>query len=145
MTCSLTVTLISEHQVGDCGNEWKYDLEVKVFNQGLKGEGKISVPKHTLVVDAVEKPSGRPGPLILSAGERTGELLVKVNLTATEIDQFVNDIGKTNMEFRLNCPDVGGASVTREVEISAGVREAPGIRNLNSIFTLKVRFDLVCE
>ncbi len=145
MTCSLTVTLISEHQVGDCGNEWKYDLEAKVFNQGLKGEGIISVPKHTLAVDALEKPFGLPEPMLLSAGECTGDLLVKVNLTATEVDQFVNDVGKTSMDFRLDCPDADGAAVTREVEISVGVREAPGIRNLNSIFTLKVRFDLVCE
>ncbi len=145
MTCSLTVTLISEHQMGDCGNEWKYDLEAKVFNQGLKGEGVISVPKHTLAVGALKKPFGLPAPLILSAGECTGDLLIKVKLTATEVDQFVNDVGKTSMEFRLDSPGANGGSVTRELEISAGVREAPGIRNLNSVFTLKVRFDLVCE
>ena len=145
MTCSLTMTLISEHQEGECGDDWKYDVAVKVFSEGLKGEGVISVPKHTLEVGVVEKPHGLPEPLIVFTGECKNELLVKMNLKATEVDLFMNDVGKASMEFKLLCPGSAGGSVTKEVEISAGVREAPVFLNRNSVFTVQVRFDLVCE
>lgn len=144
MTCSLTMTLISEHQEGECGDDWKYEVSVKVFNEGLKGEGVISVPKHTLEVGVVEKPHGLPEPLIVFTGECT-ELLVNMNLLATEVDLFMNDVGKASMEFKLECPGLAGGPVIKEVEISAGVREAPAFLNRDSVFTVKVRFDLVCE
>ncbi len=145
MTCSLTMTLISEHQEGECGDDWKYELGVKVFNQGLQGEGLFSVPKHTLQAGVVEKPHGLPEPLLVFAGECTGELLVKMHLEATEVDLFVNDVGKASMVFKLECPGSAGGSVTKEVEIAAGVREAPAFLNKDSVFTVQVRFDLVCE
>jgi len=46
MTCKAKMTLISEGQEGNCGEDWKYVLDAKVFNQGLKGQGSISVPYH---------------------------------------------------------------------------------------------------
>jgi hypothetical protein len=49
------------------------------------------------------------------------------------------------MEFKLECPGPAGGSATKEIEISAGVRESPGILNKNSVFTVQVRFDLVCD
>ena len=145
MTCSLTMTLISEHQEGECGDDWKYEVGVKVFDEGLKGEGLISVPKHTLVVGAWEKPHGLPEPLTVYTGDCSTELLVKLNLKATEVDLFMNDVGKASMEFKLECPGPLGGSVTKEVEIAAGVREAPAFLNKDSVFTVQVRFDLVRE
>ena len=68
-----------------------------------------------------------------------------MNLTATEVDLFINDVGKASLEFKLQCPGSTGGSVTKEIEISAGVREAPVFLNRNSVFTLQVRLDLVCE
>jgi len=145
MTCSLTMSLISEHQEGECGVDWKYEVGAKVFNDGLKGEGLFSVPKHTLGAGVMAKPHGLPKPLIVFAGECLTELLVKMNLTATEVDLFMNDVGKASMEFKLECPGPAGGMVTKEVEISAGVREVPDILNRDSVFTVQVRFDLVCE
>jgi hypothetical protein len=139
------MTLISEHQEGECGKDWKYEVGVKVFNQGLQGEGLISVPKHTLEAGAAEKPHGLPESLLVFAGECTGELLVKMHLEATEVDLFVNDVGQASMEFKLECPGPAGGSVTKEIEIAAGVREAPAFLNRDSVFTVQVRFDLVCE
>jgi hypothetical protein len=139
------MTLISEHQEGECGNDWKYEVGVKVFDAGLKGEGVISVPKHTLEVGSMEKPHGLPEPLIVYTGECSTELLVKLNLKATEVDLFMNDVGKASMEFKLECPGPSGGSVTKEVEIAAGVRETPVFLNRDSVFTVQVRFDLVCE
>jgi hypothetical protein len=139
------MTLISEHQEGECGDDWKYDVAVKVFNEGLKSEAVVSVPKHTLRVGVVEKPHGQPEPLTVFTGECLSELLVRMNLTATEVDLFVNDVGEASMEFKLACPGPLGGSVTKEVEISAGVREAPVFLNKDSVFTVQVRFDLVCE
>ena len=145
MTCSTTMTLISEHQEGKCGDDWKYDVDVKVFIEGLKGEGVISVPKHTLRSGTVEKPYGLPEPLIVFSGECSTEVLVKLNLKATEVDLFINDVGKASMDFKLECPGPPGGSITKEVELSAGVREAPAFLNRESVFTVEVRFDLVCE
>jgi len=143
MTCKLTMTLISESQEGNCGDDWKYDLEAKVFQGGLKGEAKISVPKHILESGAVREPFGSPEPMVLFDGDSDGELLVRMELTATEVDLFINDVGKASKDIKIEKPHPGGSKVTKEVDISAGVRESPGILNKNSVFTLRVRFTLI--
>ncbi len=88
MTCKLTMTLISEHQEGNCGNDWKYDLDAKVFHEGLKGEGRVSVPKHTL-----------------DAGRRQGTL----RLTRTPGDLF------RRMPDRIAGPDATDGDRSRPV------------------------------
>jgi hypothetical protein len=145
MTCKLTMTLLSEHQEGECGDDWKYEVAVKIFSEGLDSEGIITVPRHRLAVHAVQKPHGEPAPVTVFTGKCDHELLVKLHLKATEIDLFMNDVGRATMEFKLNCPRVAGGKISREYEISAGVREVPAFLNRNSVFTVQVRFDLVCE
>lgn len=145
MNCKLTMTLISESQEGNCGDDWKYDLEAKVFYEGLKGEGKVSVPKHLLESGAVKEPFGSPDPLDLFEGDCTGEVLVRLELTATEVDLFINDVGKASKDIKINAPAFGHKKVTKDVDIAAGVRESPGILNKNSVFTLRVRLSLVSD
>lgn len=145
MSCKLTMSLISESQEGNCGDDWKYDLDVKVFLQGLKGEGQFNVPKHTLPVGVVEPPHGSPEPQVIFEGDCTDEILVRMELTATEVDMFKNDVGKASKDVRMQCPGAGGDSVTKDVDIAAGVRESPGILNKNSVFTLRVRFTMTCS
>ena len=145
MTCKLIMTLLSESQEGNCGEDWKYELDVKVFNEGLKGEGIISVPKHTLDAGSTREPFGSPEPVTVFSGECLTELLIRLHLTATEVDLFINDVGKASMEFKMECLGPGAGSMTKEVEIAAGVRESPGILNKNSVFTAGVRFELVCD
>lgn len=142
MTCKLTMTLISEGQEGNCGDDWMYDLEAKVFSEGLKGETTVHVPKHTLDAGTVREPFGSPDPVVLFTGECNDEILIRMLLTATEVDMFVNDVGKASKDLRIECPGPGGHTITREVDIAAGVRESPGILNKNSVFTLRVRFQL---
>ena len=48
MGSTLTLRLISESQEGVIGDDWKYVLHAKVYNEGLTGEGSIDVKKHTL-------------------------------------------------------------------------------------------------
>ena len=119
MTCKMTMALLSEHQEGTCGDDWKYKIDAKVFGEGLKGQGEIAVPKHNLSAGAVERPHGLPEPQIIFTGECVAELLVRLNLTATEVDLFKNDVGTASMEFKLVCPGVVGGSVTKEIELSA--------------------------
>jgi hypothetical protein len=145
MTCKLTMTLISESQEGNCGDDWKYDLDVKVFSEGLKGESSISAPKHTLESGVVRAPHGEPEPVELFDGECPHELLVRMQLTATEVDLFINDVGKASKDIKIDCAGPSGHRLTKEVDIAAGVRESPGIFNKNSVFTLRVRFVLVCD
>jgi len=145
MTCKLTMTLISEHQEGQCGEDWKYDVEVQVFHEGLQGGGKISVPKHILEGGQVRMPHGTPEPLVVYSGECLTELLVRMQLTATEIDMFVNDVGKATKEVNIECPGPRGDKVTKEVDIVAEVHEAPAILNKTSMFTVRVRFTLTCD
>ena len=145
MTCKLTMMLISEHQVGECGEDWKYDLDAEVFHEGLKGEGRFSVPRHNLTSGPVREPYGAPEPVIIFTGECLTELLVKIQLTATEVDLFVNDVGKVNKELKIECPGPQGDKVTKEIDIAAAVKEAPAILNKNSVFTVRVRFTLTCD
>jgi hypothetical protein len=136
------MALISESQEGNCGDDWKYELEAKVFNEGLRGEGCISVPKHLLESGAVMEPFGDPEPVVLFEGDCDGELLIRMLLTATEVDMFINDVGKASKDITLDQPLPGKDRLTKEVDIAAGVRESPGILNKNSVFTLRVRFIL---
>lgn len=140
MTFKLTLSLVSESQEGDCGNDWMYELEAKAFCEGLKGNAIINVPKHTLEPGEVRQPHGSPDPVLLFEGECGDEVLVRLVLTATEVDMFINDVGKVSKDIRIEMPGPVNPRVTHEVEIAAGVRESPGIRNKNSVFTLRVRF-----
>lgn len=140
MTIKLTMSLVSESQEGDCGDDWMYELEAKVFCEGLKGDAVISVPKHTLEPGEVSKPYGLPDPVVLFEGECGDEVLVRLMLTATEVDMFINDVGKVSKDIRIEKPNPIKPSLTREVDIAAGVRESPGIRDKNSVFNLRVRF-----
>ena len=63
MACKVTMTLLTESQQGNIGDDWKYTLEAKVFNQGLKGKASISVPKHKLSSGATQEPPGPPAPV----------------------------------------------------------------------------------
>jgi len=139
------MTLISEYQEGECGEDWKYVLDVNVLHEGLTGEGRISVPKHNLGVGMVKEPFGSPEPVVVFSGECLTELLVRMQLTATEVDLFVNDVGKAGKDIRIECPGPHGDKVTKEVDIAAAVREAPAILNKNSVFTVRVRFTLTCD
>ena len=140
MTFKLTMSLVSESQQGDCGDDWMYELEAKAFCEGLKGGAIIKAPKHRLEPGEVLKPYGSPEPVLLFEGECGDEVLVRLMLTATEVDMFINDVGKVSKDIRIEMPGPVNPRVTREVEIAAGVRESPGIRDKNSIFTLRVRF-----
>jgi hypothetical protein len=145
MTCKLTMTLISESQEGNIGEDWKYDLHVKAFIGALKGEGKISVPKHNLPPGTIREPHGAPGPVVVYTGDCDGELLLRMHLVATEVDMFVNDVGKADKELRFACPGPARQTITKEVDIPVDVREMPAILPQRAVFTLRVRFTLSCE
>ncbi len=70
---------------------------------------------------------------------------MRIELTATEVDLFVNDVGKASKDIRIECPGPRGDKVTKELDIAAGVRESPGILNKNSVFTVGSRFTLTCD
>lgn len=143
MTCTLMMTLISESQEGECGDDWKYELEARVFRDELVGEGRISVPKHLLPSGTIREPHGSPAPVELFSGDCDGDLLVKVDLTAIEVDLFVNDVGKASKEIRIEPPLPGNQKVTKEIDIPVGVKEAPAILGKKTaVFTLRVRLTL---
>ena len=144
MTCTLTMTLISESQEGNIGVDWKYELEAKVFRDGVRGQGAFKVPKHTLLSGAVSEPHGAPAPVELYSGECANSLQVRLHLVATEVDLFVNDVGKVQKDVAIDCPGPAGGTVTKEVDVSASVRESPGILPKTAVFTARVRLQLSC-
>lgn len=144
MNCTLTAALISETQEGDIGEDWKYTLSVKAFEDDLDGAATISVPKHSLPAGDVREPFGSPAPVQVFSGECKRGFLVRMLLTATEVDMFINDVGKVEKELRIDCPGPGGGKVTKEIDIAAGVRESPGILPKNAVFTVRVRLTLTC-
>lgn len=139
MSCKVTMTLVSETQEGNVGKTWKYDLEARVFCQGLKGEARVSAPKHKLEHGQVISPHADPGPVVLFEGECEEELLLRLKLTATEIDLLINDIGEAGKDIRLDMPCHGKTEYSHDFDIAVGVRESPGILNRNAVFTLRLR------
>lgn len=139
MTSKVTFSLLSERQDGDIGDDWKYEVEAKIFNQGLKGKGTISVKKHNLDSGITMEPSGSPEALELGAGDAGSELKIWLKLIATEVDLFRNDVGESDLNFTMHLPQSGEDPIVLEKEISCGVTEKPVVANSTSIFTVVVR------
>ena len=145
MAATVTFTILEENHEGPIGDDWRYWVEAKVFNQGLKGNGKIEVKKHSLKTGVTQVPPGPPEPLVLPAGDCGERVKVKLTLEATEVDLFRNDVGKTDIDTYLECPGPDEEPLVRNGEISVGVIESPGITGETSIITLKIRLVLACE
>jgi len=139
MSCKVTMSLVSETQEGNVGDTWKYDLEAKVFCQGLRGEATVSVSKHQLKDGEVQQPYGDPEPVVLFEGECDDELLLRLRLIVTEVDLLINDTGEVSQDIKLELPGHGKTEFSRDFDIAAGVRESPGILNKNAVFTLRLR------
>ncbi|MEM1412485.1 MAG: hypothetical protein AAGH19_09005, partial [Pseudomonadota bacterium] len=78
MGCKVTMSLVSERQDGPIGDDWKYEVQAKVFNEGLKGKGQIKVAKHNLPGGQTVEPPGPPEPVVMDAGACGGTVLVRV-------------------------------------------------------------------
>ncbi len=139
MAFKVTISVLSEGQEGDIGDDWKFDLAVKVFNEGLKGEGHIKVKKHNLPAGFVQDPPGLSGPLVLPAGDGEQSILIRLILLATEVDLFQNDSGTVESDLTCPCPSVVDRISAHQTELSVGVRESPGFLNQVAVFTLKLR------
>jgi len=140
----VTMTLVTERQDGPIGDDWRYVVEAKVFNEGLKGKGKIKVPKHTLSSGVTQEPPGPPEPLVLEAGNCGDDVLVRLKVDATEVDWLIHDKGSAGLDVAMKIPADGAQAVTKEAEISVGVRESPGISGETSIFRVLIRLVAEC-
>lgn len=139
MAFKVTVSVLSESQEGDIGDDWKFSLNVKVFNEGLQSEGVIKVKKHALPAGVIQDPPGPLEPLVLEGGDAGGQLLVRLKLKATEVDLFQNDSGTVESDLTCTCPTEQDRVSAHQTEMSVGVRESPGFLNQVAIFTLKLR------
>lgn len=139
MAFKVTISVLSETQEGDIGDDWKFELNVKTFNEGLQGEGVIKVKKHHLPAGVVQDPPGPPEPLELPAGEGQQNILVRLNLKATEVDLFQNDVGIVERDMTCPCPSEQDRISAHQTDLSVGVRESPGFLNQVAVFTLKLR------
>ena len=137
-------SVLTENHEGPIGEDWRWWVEAKVFNRGLKGQGTIKVPKHNLPSGTTQEPPGPPEVLELPAGDYNNEIKIKLTFEATEVDLFRNDVGKTDYDLTLKCPKPGESSLVHEQDISVGVMESPGITGETSIVTLRVRLELTC-
>jgi len=144
MKGKVTFSVLTESHEGPIGEDWRYWIEAKVFNQGLQGQGTIKVEKHSLPSGTTQEPPGPPAPVEMSAGDYYNQLKIKLTLEATEVDLFRNDVGKTDIDLNLDCPKPGESPRTYDKEISVGVVESPGITGETSIVTLKVRLVISC-
>ncbi|MEM1412614.1 MAG: hypothetical protein AAGH19_09685, partial [Pseudomonadota bacterium] len=59
-------------------------------------------------------------------------------------DMFISDKGSSSLDISLKCPGEGEAPVTKETEVSVGVRESPGISGETSIFRVVIRLEAAC-
>ena len=136
----LTLSVVSEHQEGEIGDDWKYELEAKLFCGGLKSDGTIHVKKHNLGSGETRELEAGEAAIELGGVDPSSECRLDLTLTATEVDILRNDVGTASRSITLNFPGAG-ETASQEEEISAGVTEAPA--NIStSVFTLKLRLDL---
>ena len=139
MAFKVAISVLSETQEGDIGDDWKFDLNVKIFNEGLQGEGNLKVKKHRLPAGVIQDPPGLTQPLELPAGDGQQNILVRLHLKATEVDLFQNDTGIVESDLTCPCPSEQDRISAHQTELSVGVRESPGFLNQVAIFTLKLR------
>ena len=140
MAFKVTVSILSETQEGDVGDDWKFELNVKIFNEGqVTDEGIFKVKKHTLTAGTVQDPPGPPAPITLKAGDGENHILVRFNLKATEVDLFQNDTGIIESDLTCPCPSAEDRISAHQTDLSVAVRESPGFLNQVAIFTLKLR------
>jgi len=144
MEGKVTFSVLTESHEGPIGEDWRYWIEAKVFNQGLQGQATIKVEKHSLPSGTTQQPPGPLAAVEMPAGDYNNQLKIKLTLEATEVDLFRNDVGKTDIDLNLDCPKPGEDPRTYDREISVGVVESPGITGETSIITLKVRLVLSC-
>lgn len=139
MNGKVTVTLLSERQDGQIGDDWQYKLGVMVFNGDLVDEGSIEVPVHTLSAGSPQEPPGPPEPLVLNAGSAGSDVLVRLRLDATEVDALFDDHGTSSKDFSIRCPGPDEPPVSEDVTVSAGVMESHGLGGESSMLKLTVR------
>jgi len=144
MGCKVTMTLLTERQDGPIGDDWRYVVEAKVFNEGLKGKGVIKVPKHQLSSGVTQEPPGPPEPLVMDGGSCGAEVLIRLQVDATEVDWLIHDKGSASLDITMKCPGSGEAPITKEQEVSVGVRESPGISGETSVFRVLIRLVAEC-
>ena len=144
MESKVIFSVLTESHEGPIGEDWRYWIEAKVFNRGLKGKGTIKVAKHSLPSGTTQQPPGPPVPVEMPAGDYNNEIKIKLTLEATEVDLFRNDVGITDIDLTLSCPKPGEQPLVHEHDISVGVVESPGITGETSIVTLRVRLELLC-
>jgi len=142
MEAKLTFSVVQESHEGPIGDTWKYWVEAKVFNQGLQGQGKISIAKHALPSGVTQVPPGSPAAVEIPAGLCGLPVKIKLTLEATEMDMFRSDVGMTSIDVHLDLPAPGEGPLLHEREISVGVVESPGITGDTSIITVTVRLEL---
>ncbi|MCF6226600.1 MAG: hypothetical protein L3J22_09920 [Xanthomonadales bacterium] len=141
----ITFSIVEENHTGPIGDDWKYWVEAKVYNEGLKGEAIISVPEHTFPADTIQNPPGPLQSIKIPAGDCGKPVKIKILAEATEVDIFKNDVGKKNIDLSLQCPSANDEPLIVEREIQIGVVETPNLSSKTSLFTIKVRFVLNCE
>ena len=141
MPCTITISVLSEGQEGDIGDDWKYSLQAKIYSGALQGQDSIDVPKHSLESGKVQEPPGPPAAVVIPAGENGAEIKVDLKLLATEVDFLKNDTGEKSVSFTMTCPEAGAPAVIEDREITAGVTEAPtGLGN--AVLKLNIRLVL---
>ena len=145
MEGKVTFSVLTESHEGPIGDDWRYWIEAKVFNQGLQGQGTIKIDEHSLPSGMTREPPGPPEPIDIPAGDYNNQIKIKLTLEATEVDMFRNDVGKTDIDLCLDCPKPGEDPWVVDKEISVGVVASPAITGETSIITLKVRLVLCCE
>jgi len=141
MEGKVTLSVLSESHEGIAGNDWKYQVEAKVFNRGLKGQGMVTVKKHNLPSGTTQAPPGPPAAVEMPVGDCSNELKIKLRLEATEVDVFSNDFGVSDIDLYLKCPAPGAEPLVHERDISVGVSDS----GRDSVVTVKVRLVLSSE
>ena len=145
MGCKVTMSLLNERQDGEIGDDWRYSVHARVFNDGIKGEGTIAVAKHSLPSGVTQETPDSVESAVMEAGDCGSSIMVRIEVDAAEVDFLFHDEGYSSTDVEMACPGEGSAAISEDVEVSVGVTESGGVGGDSAVLKLGIRLVAECD
>jgi len=143
MGCKIGVSILSERVDGDIGDDWEYDVEVRISDQSESQSGRIGVERHTLTPGVTRELPGTHT-TELDGGPCGSDAQLELHLQAREIDWVFSDVGNHKTTISVACPGPGAEPLEISREVAVRVEEKPLVLGGAATLILMVRITASC-